>query len=95
MTDQVEFEVRVGQAVRVTDELGKVHDGLVTTIHGYPSEAAAREAGLTSPYFKPSINSVFVTDDATKNDPYGRQIERLSSLQHRDTATAQGRFYEV
>lgn len=96
MTDQAQdFQVSVGQAVQVTDEVGKVHDGLVTAVHGYPSEAAAREAGLTSPYYKPSINAVFVTGDGTKNDPYGRQIERLSSLQHRDTATAHGRFYEV
>jgi hypothetical protein len=30
----------------------------------------------------PCINVAFVTSDEGKRDPYGQQIERLSSLQH-------------
>lgn len=69
---------QVGDVVRVTDEHGVQHNGLVTAVHG-----------------PKCINVVFTSGEAVKNDPYGRQLERLSSLSEKSDATAPtGRFYE-
>lgn len=74
----------IGDAVTVVDESGVVHDGLVTAIHGEERDD-----------WKPLINAVFVSADATKYDGYGRQIERLSSLSHESHPhAAGGRFWK-
>lgn len=53
---------------------------------------------LDSPFSKPSINVVYVSADETKRDPYGNQLERMSSLQHREVAAASmgtpGRYWD-
>jgi DNA-binding protein len=41
----------------------------------------------------PVINVLYVSADETKTDPYGRQIERASSVQHVAGTTAKGRFW--
>jgi hypothetical protein len=56
--------------VRVVDEQYGEHVGLVTCVHGNFSD------------WVPCINVVYVTGDQAKKDPYGQQLERLSSLQH-------------
>jgi len=63
--------VEAGDAVKVVDEHYVEHVALVTTVHGEFSEA-----------FTPCINVVYVSKDPAKRDPNGRQIERMSSLQH-------------
>jgi ribosomal protein L24 len=63
--------IKVGDAVVVVDESYRQHVGLVTTVHGQFGGA-----------YVPSINVAFVSKDAAKTDPYGAQIERLSSLAH-------------
>ena len=70
----------VGDSVLVTDEVGHKHHGLITAYWGTTPMGAA--------------NVVYVSDDNMKNDPYGRQIERLSITQHKSTTTAPGRFWE-
>ena len=71
--------MEIGDVVKVTDEHGKVHNGLVTAVHG-PA----------------CINTVFISDDPTKRDPYGHQLERLSSLQAKSEHTApNGRYFET
>ncbi len=67
--------VAVGDPVRVVGENYAEHIALVTAVHGKFSEPA--DAG-----YVPCINVIFVSADEAKNDPYGRQTERLSSLQH-------------
>jgi hypothetical protein len=71
---------KVGDAVKVTDETGHQHDGLITAYFGGERFGAA--------------NVMFVSDDPTKTDPYGRQVERLSSTAHKSGTTAPGRFWE-
>lgn len=71
MEEQTVSKVVVGNPVRVVDETYGEHIGLVTCVHGT----------FTST-FVPCINVVYVSGDPDKRDPYGRQIERLSSLQH-------------
>lgn len=63
--------VDVGDMVKVSDENRREHFALVTCVHGVFSDA-----------FAPCINVVYVSDDPSKRDPYGHQLERMSSLQH-------------
>jgi len=73
--------VKIGDVVDLLDETGHQHRGLITQVWG-PADS------------KPSINVVFVSLDETKTDQYGRQVERLSSLQHQSTVGKQpGRFW--
>lgn len=41
------------------------------------------------------INTVFASPDPSKQDVYGRQLERLDSLQRKDEHTANGRYFEA
>jgi hypothetical protein len=70
MTTTEVTPVAVGDPVRVVDEQYGEHVGLVTCVHGNFSD------------WVPCINVVYVTGDQAKKDPYGQQLERLSSLQH-------------
>lgn len=63
-------EVKPGDAVLVVDEKYREHIGLVTCVHGSFGD------------FVPCINVAYVTSEETKRDPYGQQIDRMSSLQH-------------
>lgn len=78
--------VAPGDAVFVVDEQYGEHLGLVTTVHGTFTDTYA-----------PCINVVFVSKDAAKRDPYGQQVERLSSLQHYSQGPSQmprpGRYW--
>ncbi len=69
--------VAAGEPVRIVDEQYGEHVGLVTCVHG--------SFGGT---FVPCINVVYVSSDPAKRDPYGAQLERLSSLQHRSQGPA-------
>lgn len=63
--------IDVGDSVKIVDEEYRERMALVTCVHGEFSET-----------FAPCINVAFVSPDASKRDPYGRQVERLSSLAH-------------
>ena len=39
------------------------------------------------------INVVYLSDDETKSDSWGRQTERASSVQRQSEVTAQGRYF--
>ncbi|HLL69001.1 MAG TPA: hypothetical protein VK453_25300 [Micromonosporaceae bacterium] len=64
--------VAPGDPVLVVDEHYQQHVGLVTVVHG----------PFTDGGYTPCINVVYVSSDAAKRDPYGQQLERMSSLQH-------------
>ena len=72
----------IGQSVVFVDAHGQGHPALLTAVHG--------SAG---PEWQPSVNLVFVTDDTSKTDPYGRQIERHTSVVHRAMQGAHGMFW--
>jgi hypothetical protein len=72
----------IGQHVVFTDAHGMGHPALITAVHG--------SAG---PDWQPSINVVIVTDDTSKTDPYGRQIERHTSVVHKAMQGAHGMFW--
>lgn len=70
-----------GDVIIYVDEVGVPHDALVTVYWGgsYPNGA---------------LNCVYVTDDDTKRDPYGRQLERASSVSRQtEHMTAHGRYW--
>lgn len=71
---------KVGDVIRATDELGREHDALVTAYW-----AGDRADG--------ALNCVFVSDDIDKTDPYGRQLERMSSVGRQNELSAHGRFW--
>jgi hypothetical protein len=71
-----------GKRVIYTDEVSLRHEAIVTICHG-------PELGQNA------INLVYASDDPTKRDQYGRQIERASSVSAKGVGTAHGRFYEV
>lgn len=83
--------VKSGDMVHVVDENYLEHSALVTTVHGAfpdPYEEGA---------FVPCINVVYVSADPGKRDPYGAQVERMTSLQHRIQARGMpkpGRYWE-
>lgn len=79
--------VVIGDSVKVVDEDYKEHIGLVTCVHGNFDGA-----------FIPCINVVYVSGEESKKDPFGRQLERMSSLQHLVQGPSQmprpGRYWE-
>lgn len=79
-----ERQVHVGSPVTFTDEHGKSRPALVTAVWG-------KEVYDLDP---PSINVVFISDDATREDSYGRQIERHTSVVHRQNQGAHGMYWE-
>jgi len=87
--------LRIGQAIEVSDEHRVIHHGLVTAIHAVGIVDGVATWEDDAPY-SPSINAVFVSDDPAKRDPYGHQLERLSSVQHESgvqTMPVPGRFW--
>ena len=74
-------EVYVGGTVTFVDPHGLPHDALVTQVWG-------------SPDAKPCINLVWVAKMVDKEDSWGRQIERESSVVHQDSQTAHGNYWK-
>jgi hypothetical protein len=81
----MERELKNGMYVKVVDERGVLHDGLVTNSWGL-QKVKDGAAG-------PTINVLFVSNDETKTDPYGTQLERLSSCSHKLNTSAPGRYW--
>lgn len=80
--------VKVGDAVIFVDPYGKEHIALVTTSWG----GTTVHPGDDGP--KPSVNLVFVSEDETKTDQYGRQIERNTSVVHQSNQSAHGMYWK-
>lgn len=80
-------KVKIGQAVKVVDEHGVLHDGLCENNHWGDTEP-------TGPVT--CINVVFVSGDTSKRDDYGRQKVHLSSCMHRDgVGSTPGRYWFI
>lgn len=81
--------IKIGDPVRVVDEHGIEHAGLVTQQWGTGSYEDSNQVRVLL-----AINVVFVSADENKNDTYGRQTEHLSSLQHKSVAgQCPGRYW--
>lgn len=83
----MERAFKIGCRVIFFDSHRQAHNAIVTNwFHGGPDgqtleeyTAAKRAEGVTSPIYTPCCNLVFVSEDTSKSDPYGRQIERQTS----------------
>lgn len=71
-------ELRVGGVVIYCDQVGNDHDAVLTAVwsHGTVDEHIKAYGDY------PLVNLVFVSGDESKQDSYGRQIERATSVQH-------------
>jgi hypothetical protein len=70
----------IGGVVTYVDPNAVERPALVTAIHG------AREG-------TPSLNLVFVSLDDDREDTYGRQIERETSIVHENDQHAHGNYW--
>ncbi len=88
--------VEPGDVVVIVDENYQRHLALVTCVHGQFGATYDTPDGGTRHYV-PCINVVYTSTDPAKRDPYGAQIERMSSLQHLSQGPANmprpGRFW--
>lgn len=77
--------IEVGESVAFVDPTGRTHEALVTTVF------AAGHPGTDDNY--PAINLVYVSDDPSETDQYGRQIKRYTSVVHETKQAAHGMFW--
>lgn len=71
---------QIGDTVTYVDSLRQERPALVTNV-GAPDEA-------------PWLNLVVVSDDPARDDSYGRQIERFTSVVHQSRQTAPGNYWK-
>jgi len=75
--DQSQWQVKEGEAVVYTDARGVDRAAVVTKVWGQRGE----DGKLLDPMpAAPSVNLVYVSGDQTREDDYGRQIERATSV---------------
>lgn len=87
----MERKYEIGQHVKYVDEFRKVHDALIT-IWWLPSEHYQMSDYKLD--CEPGCNLLYVSDDPKRDDTYGRQIERDSSVVHKSyQPEAQGRYW--
>jgi hypothetical protein len=72
--------VKLGGSVEFSDPVGTKHDAIVTAVWGNPES-------------NPSVNLVYVSDDESETDQYGRQIKRNTSVVHESNQSAHGMFW--
>lgn len=85
------------------DEYSRQHNALITAIHGEVQQLQRRADGFLhhdivegggpmEPYI-PCVNLLFTSSDEDKQDQYGRQIERESSVTYKEDSSAHGRYF--
>lgn len=77
--------VKIGDTVEYVDVYGRPHNALVTIVWD-----GGHVSGFND---KPSINLVYVSDDDSHVDQYGRQIARNTSVVHESVQAAHGFFW--
>ncbi len=76
---EMERSYQIGDQVVYTDPKGGRHNAVVTNWWNGSNPKGC--------------NLVFVSDDETKTDPYGRQIERETSVSHKSVSGMPGRYW--
>jgi len=71
---------KVGDHVIFVDPVSKKRDALVTAVWG-PEDGT------------PAINIVLVHTDEKREDGYGRQMDRITSVVHESSQSAHGNFW--
>lgn len=75
--------IKIGDAVIYVDDKGVEHNALVTAVWANEYENSG----------KPGLNLVFVSGDEKKEDTYGQQIERQTSVCHKVVQPAHGNYW--
>lgn len=78
--------VTIGDAVIFVDPLARRRPALVTAVWGNNPHYSP-----TTP--APGVNLVLVSDDEAREDSYGRQILRETSVVHRSNQPAPGNYW--
>ena len=73
-------QLKAGDAVKFIDENRREHDALVTAVW----------ENMTHGVVPPGCNLLYVSSNDEQRDQYGRQIERRSSVAHKDGNGAPG-----
>ena len=76
--------MRIGAHVSFVDEYAVAHHAICTQVW---------DAGDPEKYPTPAINLLFVSDDESQTDQYGRQIVRKTSVVHHSQQSAHGFYY--
>lgn len=82
--------VKKGSPVIVVDSVGKRHHALITNLF---SNEMSLEAYFEKYTAYPCINAVYVSDDESRTDSYGQQIERVTSFPHRSAQPVTNGFF--
>ena len=77
--------VEIGQHVLYVDALSKPRPAILTAVWRHPEY---QRLALI-----PGVNLVVVSDDPSKDDTYGRQIERFTSVVHRANQPSPGWYW--
>jgi hypothetical protein len=85
----VERKYSENSSVVYVDPHGVEHTALVTIWWTGNREVSA----YRSENGEPGCNLLWVSDDDTKTDPYGRQIERATSVVHKTKQAAHGNYW--
>jgi len=78
--------VQIGDVVTYVDHVGQINNALVNAVWGPKDEPENATDN-------PSINLVYISMDKSKGDPYGRQIERDTSVVHKANQAAHGNYW--
>lgn len=78
---------KYGAPIVYVDSQSRKHDALVTTWHGVDHYRQ------NLPTMEPGVNLLIVSQDESKTDSYGRQVERFTSVCHRAVQAAHGNYW--
>lgn len=81
-------EVTIGVGIVYVDPLGRPRPALVTQVWG--SVEAYKKGGQI-----PGVNLVVISDDEARDDSYGRQIQRYTSVCHQSVQPAHGNYWRT
>lgn len=73
------IELRIGMPVIYVDQFSMPREALVTANFGGGNKGA--------------VNVVCCSSDESKSDSYGRQIERYTSIPHKESQAAPGNYW--
>jgi len=85
-----ETEYKVGSAIKFVDEFGKPHDALVSIWWGKRVEGIHNGEPFVT---EPCCNLLYVVSDEKKEDCYGRQMDRSTSVVHKSSQQAHGNYW--
>lgn len=86
--------VKIGDAVVFVDPVARLRPAIVTAVWWRRVYGGDRPPeGEIDSSFSPGINVVIVSDDPAKEDSYGRQIERVTSIPHQTNQSAHGNYW--